>query len=149
MNEYIPMFRQALERRNIRYSHTNKIAAFMRRYSDGRIDVQVKYVFVFFPAFIETVVLITKPLSQEQIVAASLPIEEANNELSHGRIDSDNPVNCLRFCGSFDPMARDEWCPEACEQMQEFIVDYTTDIISHILLGIFAGVTGKADMTVS
>lgn len=145
MTDYIPQLKEALEKRHIKYSLDEKLLVFLRSYRSDRIaDLQMRFIFLLFPARMMVIVSIRHELDSEQIALSRPLLEEANKDLKVGEVDCSNPSNCICFSHSFDPLSGEEWCTEAREQVQEFIVDYTTEIVPHVLLGIFARATGLA-----
>jgi hypothetical protein len=137
MISYLPLLEAALKKRNIRYSLNNDLIVFTRGYSNGKMKVRVKFALLLFPADIDVVALVDHPLESEQMVKARLLLEKSNKTIFNGEVDCNHPSHCLRYVGTFDPLNGPEWCEEAREQMQEFIVEYTSGIVPEILLDIF------------
>jgi hypothetical protein len=136
MTDYVPLFESLLERKNIRYSRYEKVVVFFRKYSYDKAEVRMKFAFLLFPAEIEVVVSIPYSLKPEQMTAARLLIKKVNGYIFGGGFDCDKP-NRLRFCGTFHPLVGYEWLPEIREQLQDFMIEYTTEIIPGILYDIF------------
>ncbi len=149
MVDYIPVFKEALDRRRIKYSHHKTVLMFMRHYryrNNPAVELQMKFVFLLFPARMEAVISIPAALTPEQIASARPLIEEANEDLRHGEIEANNASNCVCFSATFDPLVEEEWCEEAREETHNFIVEFTTDLIPRILLDVFANATGLASV---
>ncbi len=138
--------KEALDRMQIKYSHHDKVLMFTRTYRNSRrVEVKMKFIFLLFPARMEAVVSIPVALEPEQIVSARPLLAEANEDLRLGEVCCENPANCICFSGTFEPLVEEKWCTEAREAMQEFIVEYTTDLIPCILLDVFAKATELAE----
>ena len=145
MTDYIPQLKEALEKRHIKYYLDDKLLVFLRSYRSDRIaDLQMRFIFLPFPARMMVIVSIRHALDSEQIALSRPLLEEVNKDLKVGEVDCSNPSNCICFSHSFDPLAEEEWCAEAREQVQEFIVEYTTEIVPPVLLGVFARATAPA-----
>jgi hypothetical protein len=143
MTDYIPLFESLLERKNIRYSRHGKAVVFFRKYSYDKAEVQMKFAFLLFPAAIEVVVSIPDFLKPEQMTAAHPLINKVNGYIFGGEFDCDKP-NRLRFCGTFHPLVGYEWLPEIREQLQDFMIEYTTEMIPSVLYDIFIQVMEPA-----
>ncbi len=142
MIDYIPLLKEALEKRHIKYYLDEKLLVFLRSYRSDRIaDLQMRFIFLLFPASVMVIVSIRHALDSEQVALSRPLLEEANKDLKIGEVDCSKPSNCICFSHAFDPLVEEEWCEEARVQIQEFIVDYTTEIVPPVLLGIFARAT--------
>jgi hypothetical protein len=137
MESYIPLLEAALKQRGIPYTLHNGIIVFIRRFFNDTVDVRMKFTLVLFRAEVEVVASVMQPLEPEQMAKARLLAAKSDKTIYRGEIDCDHPSGCLRYVGSFDPLVGPEWPEEARQQMQEFIVEYTTGIVPEIVLDIF------------
>ncbi len=148
MIDYIPLFKEALDKKHIRYYHDETLLVFMRRYRiDREADLRMRFIFLLFAARMEVIVSIRHALYAEQIALSRPLFEEVNKHLKLGEVDADNPSNFICFSHTFDPLAGEEWWAEAREQMLDFIIDYTTEIVPPVLLGLFARAAVQAVAT--
>jgi hypothetical protein len=113
----------------------------IRRYSNDKVDVRIKYVFILFPAKILVLGSVMQPLEPEQAIMSRSLLEETNESVIGGKIECDQTSNHMRYLGTFDPLVSRQWCADAREQFQEFLIEYTLGVIPEILLDIFIRVT--------
>ena len=143
MVDYIRLFKETLDRKHIMYCYDERLLVFTRKYSSDRMDdLQMRFIFLLFPSSMMVVVSIRHALDPEQVASSRLLFEEANKDLHIGEFSADNRSKYICFSHSFDPLVGEEWCTEVMVQMQEFIIDYTTEIVPPVMLGIFARATG-------
>ncbi len=147
MIDYIPLFKETLDRKHIQYCYHEGLLVFTQNYRNDRVDVQMRFAYLLFPAMMEIFVSIRHPLDSEQVASCRPLLEDANKDLQLGEFGADTPSNCVCFNHTFDPLAGEEWCTEARELAQEFIIEYTTEIVPPVLLGLFARAAVQAVAT--